>query len=111
VVTPNIDGSGASGAFFITMEGSEGKTDEVLLTSEGFEEGTTAILNVVAANVGDINKIFLRNGGTDTYQCAKVRVELGTKFWDFDCQEEIACPKRCVEKMTLTGSQKYEITV
>jgi len=93
------------------MQGSEGKTDEVLLTSEGFEEGTTSILNVVAANVGDVSKIFLRNGGTDTYQCAKVRVELGTKFWDFDCQTEIACPKRCVEVMTLTGSQKYEITV
>jgi len=111
VVTPDIDGSGATGAFYITMQGSEGKTDEVLLTNEGFEEGTTSILNVVASNVGDISKIVLRNGGTDTYECAKVRVELGTKFWDFDCQTEIACPKRCVEVMTLTGSQKYEISV
>lgn len=85
VVTPNIPGSGAQGGFYLVMFGSEGETDEVLLTNEGFDEGSTAILDVVAANVGDINKIILRNGGSDTYSCAKIRVELGTKFWDFDC--------------------------
>jgi len=67
------------------MFGSEGETDEVLLTNEGFDEGSTAILDVVASNVGDISKIIVRNGGSDSYSCAKVRVELGTKFWDFDC--------------------------
>jgi hypothetical protein len=75
------------------MFGSEGETDEALLTNEGFDEGSTAILDVVAANVGDISKIIVRNGGkfnklfegSDSYSCAKVRVELGTKFWDFDC--------------------------
>ena len=46
------------------MFGSEGETDEVLLTSEGFDEGTTSILSVTAANVGDITKIIVRNGGT-----------------------------------------------
>lgn len=38
-------------------------------------------------NVGDIKKIRLRNGGTDAYKCNHVRVELGPKFWDFDCSE------------------------
>jgi hypothetical protein len=45
------------------MFGSEGETDEVLLTNEGFDEGSTAILDVVASNVGDISKIIVRNGG------------------------------------------------
>lgn len=65
----------------------------------------------MSANVGDINKIILRNGGSDSYTCSKVRIELGTKFWDFDCQTEISCPKRCTEQMTLSGSQKYDVIV
>jgi len=36
VTTPNIPGSGATGGFYIVMEGTEAETDEVLLTNEGF---------------------------------------------------------------------------
>jgi len=36
VSTPDIEGSGASGSFYLTMFGTEGKTDEVLLSAEGF---------------------------------------------------------------------------
>jgi len=39
VTTPNIDGSGADGSFYITIFGEEGKTDELLLSNNGFEEG------------------------------------------------------------------------
>jgi len=58
-----------------------------LLTSSGFEQGITTIKKVAMKNVGDIKKIRLRNGGTDAYKCNHVRVELGPKFWDFDCSE------------------------
>jgi len=36
VSTPNIEGSGATGAFYLSMYGTEGKTDELLLSSQGF---------------------------------------------------------------------------
>jgi len=86
------------------MTGTDGESDEVLLTSEGFVEGTTSVLNIVAKNIGDVNKIIMRTSGTDTYQCSTIRIELETKFWDFDCQEEIACPKKCATMMLLAGA-------
>jgi len=51
----------------MTFYGTEGKTGEVLITSTGFEEGLTYSTEVWADNVGDINKIILRNGGSDNY--------------------------------------------
>jgi len=51
----------------MTIFGENGKTDEVLITSEGFEEGVIFKQEIVAANVGDVNKIILRNGGSDSY--------------------------------------------
>lgn len=38
-------------------------------------------------------------------------MELGAKFWDFDCNDYIACPKNCYDMMFLSGNQKYEVTV
>ena len=37
VITSNIDGAGAKGSFFLTMFGEEGKTDEITLTTDGFQ--------------------------------------------------------------------------
>jgi len=110
VVTPNIKGAGSVGIFYLTLTGTSGVTDELLLTSDGFVEGTTAIQNVVAKNVGDVNKIMLRTSSSDTYECATIRVELEAKFWDFDCQEVISCGKHCSTVMKLAGSQRFEIT-
>jgi len=41
MVTPAIEGSGALGQFFLKCIGDNGETDDILLTSEGFKEGTT----------------------------------------------------------------------
>ena len=67
------------------MFGEEGYTDEILLTSSGFMQGSTTIVKFQANNIGDVNKIRIRNGGNQKYKCAKVRIEYGSKFWDFDC--------------------------
>jgi hypothetical protein len=49
------------------MGGTEGSTKENLLTSDGFAEGSTTALNVMAVNVGDVNKVVLRTTGTDSF--------------------------------------------
>lgn len=41
VKTPNIAGAGAAGQFYLKMTGTEDVTDEILLTSSGFIEGST----------------------------------------------------------------------
>lgn len=58
----------------MTIGGSDGDTPELLLTSDGFNEGSTTILELNAPSVGDVNKIVLRTVGTDTYQCTQIRV-------------------------------------
>ena len=40
-MTANLEGAGAKGSFFIQLYGNEGRTDEVMLTSDGFEQGST----------------------------------------------------------------------
>jgi len=44
----------------------------------------------MAINIGDITKIRLENGGPDNFKCNTIRVELGVKFWDFDCDKPIS---------------------
>lgn len=46
------------------MFGEEGYTDEILLTSSGFLQGSTTIVKFMASNIGDVNKIRIKNGGT-----------------------------------------------
>ena len=107
IETSNIKGAGASGQFYITMYGEEGYTDEILLTSNGLGQGSTTIVKFQANNIGDVNKIRLRNGGTQKYKCNKVRIEYGSKFWDFDCMSWLKCPDKCFEDLQLTGNQRY----
>lgn len=54
MITPNIKGAGAVGSFYVTLTGTEGETDEILLSSKGFVEGTTAVLDEQAKSIGDI---------------------------------------------------------
>ncbi len=63
VETSNIVNSGANGNFYITLYGEEGKSEEILLTSNGFVQGSTTIVKIIANNIGDVNKIRLKNGG------------------------------------------------
>ncbi len=59
----------------------------------------------MAQNVGDINKIRFENGGADPYKCTSIRVELGVKFWDFDCSEWISSKgKKSYEDINLEGN-------
>jgi len=76
----------------------------MLLTSEGFKSGTTTVADMMAKNVGDIHKITLRTAGSDNYACSTIRVQQEEKFWEFDCEEEISCPKHCSTEMKLGGS-------
>jgi len=60
---------------------------------------------VFAKNVGDINKIKFENGGPDSYKCKSIRVELGVKFYDFDCSEWISTKdKNAFEEINLEGN-------
>jgi len=41
-----------------------------------------------------------------------VTVELGFKYWTFDCDElGFSCPKRCTYEMELAGTYRYTILV
>jgi len=81
-----------------------------LLTSNGFTEGTTAIVEAEGAMIGDIFKIKFRTAGTDSYECTTIRVMVGATFWDFDCIDAIHCPQRCFVYLYLGGAQTFEIT-
>ncbi len=63
VATANLDGSGSQGQFFIKFFGEEGQTNDLLLTSNGFQKGTTTVKQIVAPDVGDLKRIRLRNTG------------------------------------------------
>jgi len=107
ITTPNIQGAGAEGSFYLTLLSETSNTDEVLLTSEGLQKGTTEEINTKLDAIGDITKVILRNSGSDSYQCQKIRIEAGGKTFDFECEEEIACPKRCSELITMQGKLLY----
>jgi len=44
--TPNIQGAGAQGQFFMKIEGTKGITDEFMVATNGFHDGETDIANV-----------------------------------------------------------------
>lgn len=67
MTVPNIQGAGAEGQFFIKIGGVLGNTKEILLSNDGFAEGTTTSITIKAVNIGDINKVTLRTTGTDNF--------------------------------------------
>ena len=71
VVTANLDGAGSQGQFFIKLFGEEGQTNDLLLTSNGFQKGTSTVKQVVASNVGDLKRIRLRNTGKQKIKLEK----------------------------------------
>jgi len=40
-----------------------------------------------------------------------VRVEIGPRFWNFDCDGEINCPDKCEQQLQLSGQVDYKIQV
>lgn len=76
-----------------------------MLTQNGFSQGTTTIAKISANNVGDVTKLKIENTGGDPYKCSSIRVELGVKFWDFDCSEWISTKsKKAFEELSLEGN-------
>lgn len=63
VDTSNLISAESSGIFYITLYGEENQTDEIMLTQNGFEAGSTTIVKILGRNVGDVVKVKLRNGG------------------------------------------------
>lgn len=111
MLTSNIEGAGAKGTFMIQMWGNEGRTDDMLLTGEGFAQGSSTKVKVSGPRIGDPYKIKLTNKGNERFRCATVKVQAGAKFWEFDCGEWLLCPKMCSEEMQLAGRSKYEVEV
>jgi len=56
-----------------------------------------------APNIGDIELVKLRTSGTDTFTCLSIKIQIDTRFWTFDCEEEISCPHKCSTTISLAG--------
>ena len=67
VNTANIPEAGASGSFYITVFGENGSSKEMQLSSNGFSIGESTVIKLNGKNVGDVNKIKIRNGGSLIY--------------------------------------------
>lgn len=110
VTTANLEGAESDAQFLIKIYGQEGQTPNLILSKNGFGKGTVVTFKVLGKNVGDVNQITLTQKGNDPYRCLKIRVEQGTRLWDFDCDDFISCPMKCSEDMFLTGNQLYTVT-
>ena len=80
-----------------------------MLSQDGFDRGSTFIKQIKADDVGKLTGIILKGSNTKPYQCMKIRVETGPKFWNFDCDGEIVCPEKCEQKIELQGFYQIKL--
>lgn len=52
--------------------------------------------------------VNLKGSGKLAYACKTITIEQEYKFWTFDCDEEIQCPKYCDREYPIRGTQRYE---
>ena len=86
---------GSVSQFYITFYGVSGETPEYLLSENGFLQGSVRKVLINGEKVGDLTRIRLRMQGNDDYKCNSIRVNIGAKFFDFDCNKVLNCPKDC----------------
>ena len=66
---------------------------------------------IYANPVGDVENVRLITQSNFAYKCETIRVQVGYKFWIFDCLQEVICPVRCFIDLPMRGSEKYEVNV
>jgi len=69
------------------LKGTLTSTFEFIVSSTGIKDGSTIILTKSLPDLGDLEKLYLRNIGFDNYQCKRITVEQEFSYWVFDCDE------------------------
>jgi len=75
IETPKIKGAGATGEFFMKIKGSSGMSEEFIISSFGFKDGATDIFSRRLKDLGELEKIYVRNIGFYNYICKRFTIE------------------------------------
>jgi len=57
------------------LKGSEGMSEEFIVTTTGFKDGATDIFSRRIKDLGELEKLYIRNTGFDNYVCKRFTVE------------------------------------
>jgi len=94
----------------ITLHGTESTSKELVLSNNGFKQGSYERIKIFSEDVGNLQSIKITNKGNQQYRCNTIKIESEMNYWNFECEKPVKCP-RCSLELSVVNLISYEITV